>query len=90
MITIASAAALLALAGCAGLGAASPSPTPTPNNGPSPTPTPTAGSVNVPTWHMDNGRSGLNSNETQLTPANVNASGFGKLFSYRVDGYAYA
>ncbi|MGZ7057326.1 MAG: hypothetical protein ACXVK3_17520, partial [Candidatus Angelobacter sp.] len=47
-------------------------------------------SVNVPTWHMDNGRSGLNSNETQLTPANVNASGFGKLFSYRVDGYAYA
>ncbi|MGZ7077254.1 MAG: hypothetical protein ACXVJL_14745 [Candidatus Angelobacter sp.] len=90
LITIAAAAALLALAGCAGVGAASPSPTPTPNNGPSPTPTPTANSVNVPTWHMDNGRSGLNSNETQLTPANVNASGFGKLFSYRVDGYAYA
>jgi len=27
---------------------------------------------------MDNGRSGLNSNETQLTPANVNAASFGQ------------
>lgn len=91
-IMIATAAAVLAVAGCGGVNAASPSPSPTPSNGPSPTPTPTptASSVNVPTWHMDNGRSGLNSNETQLTPANVNASSFGKLFSYRVDGYAYA
>jgi hypothetical protein len=89
-IIIAAAATALAVAGCGGVNASSPSPTPTPNNGPSPTPTPTASSVNVPTWHMDNGRSGLNSNETQLTPANVNASSFGKLFSYHVDGYAYA
>src|SRR5882724_2477300 len=97
-ITIAAAAAVLAVAGCGGVGASSPSPSPTPNNPPSPTPTPTpspsptptASSVNIPTWHMDNGRSGLNSNETQLTPANVNASGFGKLFSYAVDGYTYA
>src|SRR6476659_1908400 len=93
-ITIAAAAALLTIAGCGGLGASTPAPTPTPNPcpgaTPSPSPTPAASSVNVPTWHMDNGRSGLNSNETQLTPANVNAAGFGKLFSYHVDGYAYA
>src|SRR5882672_10391688 len=97
-ITIAASAALLAIAGCGGVSAntPTPSPTPTPNNpssGPSPTPTPTpvvASTVNVPTWHMDNGRSGLNNQETQLTPASVNASGFGKLFSYIVDGYSYA
>ncbi len=51
---------------------------------------PPPGSANVPTWHMDNARSGLNSGETVLTPANVNASSFGKLFSYLVDGYMYA
>jgi hypothetical protein len=100
-ITIAAAAAVLALAGCGGVGANTtnqpPSPTPTPNNPsptptpiPSPTPTPITSSVNIPTWHMDNGRSGLNSNETQLTPATVNVASFGKLFSYSVDGYAYA
>jgi hypothetical protein len=92
-ITIAAAAAVLTVAGCGGVSANTtpPSPSPTPNSGPAPTPTPAApSSVNIPTWHMDNGRSGLNSNETQLTPANVNASSFGKLFAYQVDGYAYA
>jgi uncharacterized protein YjdB len=51
---------------------------------------PAGSGVNIPTWHVDNNRSGLNQNETTLTPANVAAKTFGKLFSYLVDGYAYA
>ena len=50
----------------------------------------TNGGVNIPTWHFDNGRSGLNPKETILSPGNVSAKTFGKLFSYLVDGYAYA
>lgn len=46
--------------------------------------------VNVATWHFDNNRSGLNAGEQSLTPANVTPQTFGKLFSYLVDGYAYA
>ncbi len=46
--------------------------------------------VNVPMWHVDALRSGLNPNESSLTPANVSSQTFGKLFSYLVDGYAYA
>ena len=45
--------------------------------------------VNVPMWHVDTNRSGLNANEASLTMANVNSSSFGKLFSYLVDGYVY-
>jgi uncharacterized protein YjdB len=51
---------------------------------------PAAAGVNIPTWHVDNNRSGLNAYETSLTPANVASQSFGKLFSYLVDGYAYA
>ncbi len=48
------------------------------------------GAVNILTWHVDNGRSGLNNKETSLSPGNVSSKTFGKLFSYLVDGYAYA
>ena len=46
--------------------------------------------VNVTTYHYDNNRSGANTQETILTPANVNSTQFGKLFSTAVDGYVYA
>jgi PQQ-like domain len=43
----------------------------------------------VYTYHYDNQRTGENTSETLLTPANVNASTFGKLFSDSVDGQIY-
>ncbi len=43
-------------------------------------------SVDVITYHYDNGRSGMNLNETTLTPANVNSTQFGKKGEFIVDG----
>src|SRR5260370_25334402 len=43
-------------------------------------------SVDVITYHYDNGRSGQNLNETALTLANVNSTKFGKLGAFVVDG----
>ena len=51
---------------------------------------PAAAQVGVWTYHNDNRRSGLNANETILNLTNVNATTFGKLFSYAVDGYVHA
>src|SRR5580700_3306532 len=45
-----------------------------------------SGQAPVLTYHGDATRSGLYDNETLLTPANVNSTQFGKLFSYPVDG----
>ena len=46
--------------------------------------------VNVTTYHNDNARTGQNTQETILTPANVNSGQFGKLFSVTTDGWVYA
>lgn len=49
-----------------------------------------AAQVSVTTYHNDNARTGQNIQEVVLSPANVNQSQFGKLFSTTVDGYVYA
>lgn len=46
--------------------------------------------VDVTTFHYDVARSGLNTNETQLTLGNVASASFGKLTSFPVDGQIYA
>src|SRR5437588_12877409 len=44
------------------------------------------GQTNVLTYHYDNARTGSNTQEQLLTPANVNKNLFGSLFSQNVDG----
>jgi len=42
--------------------------------------------TSVTTWHYDVGRTGANTQESALTPLNVNTAGFRKLFTKPVDG----
>jgi hypothetical protein len=52
----------------------------------------TVGVTDLPgvyTYHNDQARAGANTREYALTPANVNTSSFGKLFSCTVDGALY-
>jgi hypothetical protein len=51
---------------------------------------PASAQVNVTTYHYNNSRTGQNLSETILTPALVNSTTFGKLFSQTVDGQVYA
>ncbi len=46
--------------------------------------------TNVVTQRYDISRSDVNTNETVLTPSNVNSTSFGKLFSQTVDGRLFA
>jgi hypothetical protein len=48
-----------------------------------------ASAIPILTYHYNNTRTGANQNETVLTPANVNVSKFGKLFSLTVQGGIY-
>jgi hypothetical protein len=49
-----------------------------------------AAAIPILTYHYNNARTGANTHEAILTPANVNVSQFGKLFSVPVDSGIYA
>jgi hypothetical protein len=63
---------------------------PSPSPGPGPGPGPGQSYTGILSYHNDAGITGQNLSETTLTPANVNSTQFGKLFSYALDGQVYA
>ena len=94
ILTTAVALALLASCGSSGTGSGSSNPGSGSGNGSgggfgagsNPNPGFRASSIDVITYHYDNMRTGQNTSEAVLTPANVNSVGFGKLGSFIVDG----
>jgi hypothetical protein len=48
-----------------------------------------SGGANVVMWHFDAQRTGLNPNESLLSPPTVTPQNFGKLFTQLLDGYEY-
>jgi hypothetical protein len=60
------------------------------DNPPPPPPPPPQNHFAISTYHNDNSRSGINSQETTLTPANVNMISFGRLAAVPVQGAIYA
>ncbi len=77
--------AVFIFTGC-GAGGASNDPAPL---SATPTPTPAAATAYL-TWKNNLSRTGLQSQEITLTPANVNDAQFGEVFSVPLDGWAYA
>jgi hypothetical protein len=47
---------------------------------------PTNAKLDVPTWHYDQGRTGLYTKETSLTPTSVSVANFGKSSTLTMDG----
>ena len=65
-------------------------PPPPPPPAPPPPPPPPSSSPSIVMWKYNEARTGLNDKETQLTVKAVSGTGFGRLFSYQLDGELFA